>query len=913
MSNSTLLAFLFVAGALTPGAALGQGAMELAIAGPQPHFVAAWAPRKEREAERSAVLAERVSLELRGVSLDAALKALTNRAGLRITYSRAVLPAGKRVTISARDVAVVTAMTEMLFRSGLDVVVDRDGALALVVCRHPPAPLEAEVQDTGTVVGRVTDKGTGAALVGATVVVEGTERSATTDADGRYRVDRVEAGEHTVRARYIGYTSLSTSATITAGREETVDFGLVKSIQKLDELVTVTPGGMQTEVRALPTPVTVITADDIGQQRPQALLDVIRQAVPTAVAFDNTNAGPVQTIFSVRGVNSLTAGNSNMKIYVDGVEASLFGLSAVDPASIGRIEVIRGPQASTVYGADAAGGVVQIFTKRGDPSLTRPEVAVEAQAGIMQTPYAGFRGVLRQQYGGSLRGGGANVTYNFGGGYTRLANWLPGGVTSRQVTRPSVYGGMRYARGIVTVDLSARYFRNNLPVELNPELQASGFVPESRPTFVVNDFTNETYGARIALAPNGWWRHQLTLGADNSRFDNVQTQRRLTTPSDTFFTLGDFANRKVSVGYNTSVTRTSSTDIGGSLTVGIDHYRLEASSFFAFQALNTEGAIQTSPPGLLFQNRATVRNTGYFAQAEASWREAFFLTMGLRGDANSAFGEDLGTPTSPRIGLTLVRPVGQMTLKLRGAYGRAIRAPVPGLAFGSVGPNGTTLANPLLAPERQRGWDAGVDLLFGSAVSLSVTGYDQIADNLIVYVQVGSTPVPAFQNVNIGRVTNRGVEVEATLALRPLQVKAQYGYVRSRIEDLGPTPGSFLQVGDEPRQTPAHTAGASLTGTPREGTTLSAGLTYVSGFRNFDVLAQFRCFGGTGPCQPTLRDYLVTYPGFAKVNLAATQRLTRQLDGIVSVDNLTNNLAYEGTNGNPVMGRITMVGLHFRF
>jgi hypothetical protein len=186
MSNSALFALLLAVGTLTPGAALGQGAMELAMAGPQPHFVAAWAPKKEREAERSAVLAGRASLDLRDVSLDAALKALTNQAGLRITYSRAVLPAGRRVTISASDIAVVTAMTEILFRSGLDVVVDRDGALALMPCRH--RVLEAEVQDSGAIAGTVTDKVTGAPLAGASVAVDGVRRSATTDAEGRYRI-----------------------------------------------------------------------------------------------------------------------------------------------------------------------------------------------------------------------------------------------------------------------------------------------------------------------------------------------------------------------------------------------------------------------------------------------------------------------------------------------------------------------------------------------------------------------------------------------------------------------------------------------------------------------------------------------------------------------------------------------------
>jgi outer membrane receptor protein involved in Fe transport len=295
--------------------------------------------------------------------------------------------------------------------------------------------------------------------------------------------------------------------------------------------------------------------------------------------------------------------------------------------------------------------------------------------------------------------------------------------------------------------------------------------------------------------------------------------------------------------------------------------------------------------------------------------DVIFLTAGLRAEDNSTFGQDLGTPVLPRAGLSLVRQVGLATIKVRGSYGKALRAPAPGQAFGVVLPSQINLANPLLAPERQQGWDAGIDLVFGNRGSLSVTGYDQTAKDLIMFVQVPGDSLPTFQFQNVGRVANSGIEVEGTLILHRLQLKGQYGYVRSRIEDLGSnaSSGAALQVGDRPDRTPKHTAGAAVTLAPRTGTTLTAGLTYVGSWRYTDVLAQLRCFGGEGPCQPTPRDYVVTYPGFAKMNAALTQRVTRQLEGFVSVDNVTNNEAYESDNTVPVMGRITMVGLHVTF
>jgi hypothetical protein len=368
MTNAAWLTLLLATGALAPGAALGQEPAQLALARPQPHFVAAWAPKKEREAERSAVLARRVSLELTDVSLDAALKALTNQAGLRITYSPAVLPAGKRVTISASDVAVVTALTEMLFRSGLDVVVDRDGALALVRCRHV-AP-RAEVQDSGSIVGRVTDKGSGSPLVGATVVVEEMKLSATTGPDGRYRIRGVAAGTYTVRARYIGYALLSISVTVTAGGQEEADFALARSAQQLDQLV-VTGTETPTAERALPNPISVITNAEIEEKHVQRVDQLFRGDVPGIFAWDRGTSNYFTTI-DVRGASSLSV-PGYIKTYIDGVEVTNPSyIATLDPYSIERIEVIRGPQASTIYGSDALNGVLQISLRLGRsvPGLT---------------------------------------------------------------------------------------------------------------------------------------------------------------------------------------------------------------------------------------------------------------------------------------------------------------------------------------------------------------------------------------------------------------------------------------------------------------------------------------------------------------------------------------------------------------
>ncbi len=493
---------------------MGQQA-EVAARGPR-FVMAGWPSGLEQDASGAPVLRRRVSLDLSGVSVDQALKELTRQAELEISYSPRVVAVDRPVSLHAREITVAAALTEILLDAPVDVAVTAGGQLALVRrVRSSAKP----VPDTGAVTGRVTDASTGALLVSAAVNVEGTRRSVTTDGDGRYRIGGVAVGTHAVRARYIGYTPASASVEVRAGEDMVADFALVKAAQELNQVV-VTGTIVPTEVKALPTPVSVINASDIAQQRPRTFLDVIRQAVPSVVAFDQPWAAPVQTPFSIRGVSSLS-GTSPMKIFIDGVEATTFTLAPVDPNSVERIEVVRGPQASAIYGADAAGGVIQVFTKHGNLGLARPQIEAQAALGVAQTPYNGYGGVLRQNYTGSVQGGTANMSYNFGGGYTHLGDYLPTGELSRQAS-PSVYGGMRFTSGIITADLSARYLRNKLPAVLNPIVLTSGYVPLSRPLHELDDYTNETYGSRITVQATNWWwtqtRYTLSATAPRERF-----------------------------------------------------------------------------------------------------------------------------------------------------------------------------------------------------------------------------------------------------------------------------------------------------------------------------------------------------------------------------------------------------------
>lgn len=237
----------------------------------------------------------------------------------------------------------------------------------------------AVAQSTSTLRGVVTDKATGRPLDGASIAVLGSSLSGATDTQGRYQIRGLSAGTYTVRATAIGYTRLETSVTA-AGQDVTGDFAMSATTIQLDEVVvTGTPGA--TEKRQIGNAVTSLKVADIAEEAPvRRVEDVLLARTPGLSLTSYSGQAGAGTNIKIRGAGSLGAGYAPV-FYIDGVRfesrnqvgigtngATVQGSSPMDfinPDDIENIEVIKGPAAATLYGADAASGVIQIITKKG--------------------------------------------------------------------------------------------------------------------------------------------------------------------------------------------------------------------------------------------------------------------------------------------------------------------------------------------------------------------------------------------------------------------------------------------------------------------------------------------------------------------------------------------------------------------
>jgi TonB-dependent SusC/RagA subfamily outer membrane receptor len=247
-------------------------------------------------------------------------------------------------------------------------------ALASLTLALGALPLIAQ---TGTLAGRVTDARNGAPVTTAQITITGTSLGAVVDAEGRFRVVGIPPGRHEVRARSIGYQPAIAAFSVAADGSADVNLSMNESVTNLDA-VLVTGAVGDTRRRAIGNAVSTVSVSDVmGKSSVGNITEVLQSKVPGLTLLPGSGEAGTSTNYRLRGAGSLYAGN-NPTIYVDGVRLNsrgqgnytVFGqtassLDAINPNDIESIEVIKGPAAATLYGAEAAAGVIQIITKKG--------------------------------------------------------------------------------------------------------------------------------------------------------------------------------------------------------------------------------------------------------------------------------------------------------------------------------------------------------------------------------------------------------------------------------------------------------------------------------------------------------------------------------------------------------------------
>ena len=763
--------------------------------------------------------------------------------------------------------------------------------------------LNAFAQSPSAITGRVLDP-SGAVVPGAVVDVEAGGQvvaTTTTAADGRYRVDVSGSVPVTVRARLQGFADAAATITPT-GALTTRDLTLI--VAAVGDALVVTAARTGETRLSTTASVTVFSAEDIAALRSTSIADVLR-VVPGLSVESTGREGALTSLFARGGESDYNL------VLVDGVRVNqsggAFDFSRIAAGEIDRVEVVRGGQ-SSLYGSDAMGSVVQVFTRQAGPS-DAPRIVGSLEAGSFQTWRADA----------TLLGGAARrVDYKIGVAHrdTRgaFADLLPEDDEFRHSAlhagagvvlgdRASVRTTIRYSdaegKGIGAIDFGNRdtgtastskdlSWQVSAAHHLTATATGVGTAAYSRshttsvdriadPTFNLYAILAGIPGARFPDSP------RLVRFVDRATFEALRAgggARPGEFLASTPFGVSDFPF--------SSATR----------------YRRPA---FKYQADWMWRPAQALTGGYEFEREEDPLNAGFaftnnawFAQQQFRVRDRWFVTAGGRVDANSEYGTSL----SPRLsagGFLVPLTTGALSsLKVFSNVGRGIKNPQFNELFDTTFADG----NPALEPERARTFDVGAEALFGAQrVRASIAWFDNRYEDQVAFrsTGVGRDGRPDFLNIAGSKADGWELEAELQRPVAGLTGAASYALVDSEVTATTST-GAAFQPGQPLLRRPRHSGALRLAYVVTH-LAINVDARFV-GQRHDSPFLGLAAVATGGPVDITVN------PGYTVVGLGVSYRLRPELDVYVRADNVRNEV-YSNALGYPGMPRSALVGVRF--
>ena len=598
--------------------------------------------------------------------------------------------------------------------------------------------------------GRVVDVRDDRPVAGARVMLAGAGEVdvATSGPDGRFACS-LPAGTHRLLVRAEGFRP----AIVDLRAEETssLEVRLEPAVLRHEEHLLVTPARQERASSDLPRAVAVVDARQLEERQPRSTPEALADA--PGVLLQKTNHGSGSPY--LRGL----VGNQVL-VLIDGVRLNnatfRYGpnqyLATIDPASIERIEVVRGA-ASALYGSDAIGGVINVVTRRARLSEGPPRVSGSVTGKAMTS------GMERS---GRAEGEWSSSRAAFRGGISLrdFGDLVAGG--NLGVESPSGYGEasgdasalFRAGRNSL-VSVAWQYLKQD-DVPRFDQVAQRGF---SRYSFDPQVRQLATAGWRLFPASGPLARLEVGTswhGTRERRERQARGSQVLVVEQDRVSTLGltvDTEWRRVA---------------GWTFTAGLDAYRDAIGSWRRDE--NLASGLSIAKRGL-YPDGATASSVAAFAAG--SWsRNRLHLDVGARHSRYSvkaddkAFGSIRLSPSST-VGSVAARYQLTGTLDLTGSVAQSFRAPnVDDVSTLGAFDYGIEVPSPDLSPERALSLEGGVRGRAGSFAA-AASAFRTTLDDLIDRVKGSYLGLPTlegqqvYRKVNVAHAIVRGFELEA--------------------------------------------------------------------------------------------------------------------------------------------------------
>jgi len=375
--------------------------------------------------------------------------------------------------------------------------------LCLLACAMPF--MAAAEEGEGRINGTVKDPD-GAVVSGASVSLLNAYRAViaatTTDADGRFALEKLEPGDYQLNVESTGFVRHRSAVRVTSGDAQQV--AIVLEVTPIAEQVTITAeAGLVSDTRKVDTQVNVINERKILERAPEVVAQVVDEE--TGVNLQRTS--PSLSAVFVRGLTG-----RNVAVYVDGVRYTTSAqrggvgtfFSLIEPSTLETVEILRGPNSSQ-YGSDVHGGVVNFISQA-------------PRYGSADNEFHGHTNIF---YTSPTNGAGGNALLTYG---TRNYGFLVN-INARRISTLRPADGLDYHAAVTRfLGIPSNVFGTRLPD--TGFTQYGGLV---RTNFNLDDNTQLLFSYARNQQDNGK-RYDQLLGGDGN---NIADLRNLMT--DTFY------------------------------------------------------------------------------------------------------------------------------------------------------------------------------------------------------------------------------------------------------------------------------------------------------------------------------------------------------------------------------------------
>ncbi|WP_166335552.1 SusC/RagA family TonB-linked outer membrane protein [Sphingobacterium chungjuense] len=683
-----------------------------------------------------------------GSALLVSLENIAKNANKRLVYDKEIL-IGKKAASYDKNHSLPRMLEELLRGTGIAYQIKGDIILLHASTENPAPKVEtrSQSQQQSVLRGIVRDELTRQPVSEATIAVVAKNRSIKAGVDGNFKLDLPTAESWIIRVSFMGYKTKD----ITVSRSslsQKLEIDLAQDLFGLDEVV-ITGQGLDINKRRLSTNIASIGGDELAKVPATRFDQLLQSKLPNAQIRLTGGQSGATSIIRARGVVSAFM-NSTPVIYVDGVRmdnlntasaigggsaqgAGVSALADIPIDNIERVEYVNGGAATTLYGSDAANGVIQIFTKKG--GADRTSVSAEATLGaerattdflhFQRTKELLFEPGLFQRYNVAVNGNSGKVGYSVTGAYLSSS-----GVQLfkqnqnkrfdlRTGFKAELHEKVSYESSFSFVNNSFKRTRNGnqggytgLWYAESGASAVTGPTPRFNPR--IDDLSEEEFEKMKTFV------HTAERLQDNeivvNRFQTGQTFQYKPVHNINIKAVGGIDYRVVrnqtiqTNEYLTHTTGNLTTDRGSinngerkfwGLTLELNgQHRAEIGDFsavttvggqlfrnedkqVAYNGTNVRDGARTIREAIATSSDNFVDevvNYGVYAQTNLGWKNKLFLDLGLRGDGNSAFGKDIGVQYYPKVGFSYI-PSSEgwwsdhlpflPSAKLRGNYGVA--------------------------------------------------------------------------------------------------------------------------------------------------------------------------------------------------------------------------------------------------